>query len=152
MSPAPRPWYQDKARLRAAVNEHGSVAAVAAHFDIPRPTLAHWAARNGIRSGHPKTPGALHYREQVEARGVTYVVLGVGTGLYKIGRTSGEPSARIQTMQTGSPVPLELVMVLDHPRWEDVLHAHYADRRRAGEWFALEPADLAQIAVWRRLG
>lgn len=143
-----RYWYRQKALLSAAVREHGSVAATAEHFDIPRATLAHWATRHGIRSGHPKTPGALTYREPVETRGVTYVVLGVGTGLYKIGRTIGDPASRIQTMQTGSPVPLELVMVLPHVRWEDVLHHHYREQRRQGEWFELGPSDLDDLARW----
>lgn len=146
--PASRPWYHDKARLRAAVSEHGSVSAVARHFDLPRPTLAHWAKQHGIRSGHPKTPGALHHAARVDASGHTYVVVGKGTGLYKIGRTTGDPKARLQTMQTGSPVPLELVIVLDHPRWEDVLHHHYAGKRRQGEWFELDARDLRQIRAW----
>lgn len=143
-----RPWYQDKTRLRAAVAEHGSVSAAATALGTPRATVAHWAARFGVRSGHPKTPGALHHAAKVDAAGSTYVVTGDGTGLYKIGRTSGSVKARLQTMQTGSPISLRLVIVLDHPRWEDVLHHHFRAKRRQGEWFELTPADLRRIRQW----
>jgi hypothetical protein len=142
------PWYQDKARLTAAVAQHGSVQAAAKAFGTPRATVAHWARIHGVRSGHPKTPGAIEYRERQDATGHTYIVGGVGQALIKIGRTTGEPRSRMQTMQTGSPVPLLLLATLPHPRWEDVLHQHYAARRRQGEWFSLPLEELAAVMRW----
>lgn len=142
-----RYWYRQKALLAAAVREHGSVAAVAAYYGIPRATLAHWATRHGIRSGHPKTPGALATTDRPRT-GCTYVIEAVGAQLYKIGRTGGDAHARLQRLRTTSPVALELVLVLDHPLWEDVLHHHYREQRRHGEWFALTVPDLAAIAAW----
>lgn len=142
-----RYWYRQKALLAAAVREHGSVSAVSSALGIPRATLAHWAARHGIRSGHPKTPGALRENDRPRT-GCTYVIEAVGEQLYKIGRTGGDPLARLQRLRTTSPVALELVLVLDHPMWEDVLHHHYREQRRHGEWFALTSTDLADLATW----
>ncbi len=147
----PRPtdphWYRQKVLLQAAVAEHGSVSKVGEHFDIPRATLAHWAARHGVRSGHPKTPGPLK-AEPLPRTGCTYIIEAVGEQLYKIGRTGGDARARLQRLRTGSPVPLELVLVLDHPLWEDVLHHHYRNQRQHGEWFALTRTDIEEIATW----
>lgn len=142
-----RHWYRQKALLQAAVREHGSVAAAAEALDVPRTTVAHWAARFGIRSGHVKTPGALVANDRPRT-GCTYVITAAGQPLYKIGRTGGDANARLASMQTGSPVLLELVCVLPHPAWEDVLHHHYRDKRRHGEWFELDRRDLAHIKRW----
>jgi hypothetical protein len=82
------------------------------------------------------------------SRGLTYIVGGTGQSLCKIGRTAGDPRNRVDHMQTGSPVRLVLIATLPHPRWEDVLHHHYADQRQQGEWFALELDDVAAIMRW----
>ncbi len=52
------------------------------------------------------------------------------------------------TMQTGSPVRLYLLATLPHPRWEDVLHHHFAAQRRSGEWFALDVDQVAAVMRW----
>ena len=142
-----RYWYRQKALLQAAVREHGSVKATAEALGIPRATLAHWASRHGIRSGHVKTPGPLAHQDRPRT-GCTYVIEAVGEQLYKIGRTGGDARARLQRLRTTSPVPLELVLVLDHPLWEDVLHHHYRAQRRHGEWFALDEGDLHTIRAF----
>lgn len=142
-----RHWYRQKPLLQAAVREHGSVAAAAEALGVHRSTVAHWASRYGIRSGHPKTPGAL-LTDQRPKGGCTYIIEAVGERLYKIGRTGGSAEARLQRLRTGSPVPLELVLVLDHPGWEDVLHHHFRDKRRHGEWFALTRCDIDTLRGW----
>lgn len=142
------PWYRDKSRLQAAVDECGSVKAAAERYGTPTATVQHWARTFGIRSNHPKTPAALTAAGDPPASGHTYLVGALGQSLVKIGRTTGEPRARLSAMQTGSPVPLLLLCTLPHPRWEDVLHHHYAERRQQGEWFALELADVAAIMRW----
>lgn len=142
-----RYWYRQKPLLQAAVREHGSVAAVAREFGVHRATLAHWASRFGIRSGHVRTPGALNPAERPKG-GCTYVIEAVGEQLYKVGRTGGDPRARLAQLRNTSPVALELVLVLDHPMWEDVLHHHYREQRRHGEWFALTPIDIDELRGW----
>jgi hypothetical protein len=142
------PWYRDKATLRAAVDRHGSVAAAADAAGTPRATVQHWSKVFGIRSGHPKTPAALAGEQSAPQSGYTYIVGAADQSLVKIGRTGGEPRARMSAMQTGSPVPLVLLATLPHPRWEDVLHHHYAAHRRQGEWFELALDDVAAIMRW----
>lgn len=144
------PWYQDKVRLRDAVDKHGSVQKAAEAYGTPRATVAHWARIHGVRSGHPKTPGALAPpAPRPDKAGATYIVGALGQGVVKIGRTSGDPRDRLANLQTGSPVPLLLIATLPHSRWEDVLHHHYADQRQQqGEWFSLELADVAAIMRW----
>jgi len=142
-----RHWYRQKALLQAAVREHGSVAATADARGIARATIQHWARRHGIKSGHPKT--AVGHSPAAPTRaGCTYVIAATDSVLFKIGRTVGDPNERLATMQTGSPVHLTLVCVLDHHSWEDVLHHHYRDKRRHGEWFELDRKDLADIKRW----
>lgn len=58
-----------------------------------------------------------------------------GAGLHKIG-SSHEPARRLATLQTGSPVVLELVAAWPgDDRGERALHALFSDRRAHGEWF-----------------
>jgi hypothetical protein len=142
------PWYRDKTTLRAEVDKHGSVAAAADANGTPRATVQHWAKVFAIRSGHPKTPAALAGEQSAPVSGYTYIVGAIGQGVVKIGRTGGEPRTRMSTMQTGSPVPLVLLATLPHPRWEDVLHHHYAEQRQQGEWFTLSLDDVAAIMRW----
>jgi hypothetical protein len=142
-----RYWYRHKALLQAAIDEHGSVAAAARHFGVPPTTISHHARRLGVTSSHPRAlPTATEHASK--HGGCTYIIEAVGERLYKIGRTGGDPQARLARLRTMSPTPLDLVMVLDHQRWEDVLHHHFRDKRRHGEWFALTHSDLAELAVW----
>jgi hypothetical protein len=142
-----RAWYHQRALLQAALDEHGTIAAAARAHGMPRTTLASAADRVGITG--PRTPPPAAPPASSEPRvGVTYVIEAVGEGLFKIGRTGGDPRARLQQLRTMSPVPLELVLVLDHIGWEPVLHHHYRDRRRHGEWFALTINDLDELTGW----
>lgn len=73
-------------------------------------------------------------------------VLRAPDGLYKIG-SSRNAAARLVTLQTGSPVPLGLILTIPtkqhlHNALERTLHHRLADKRVRGEWFALSPADV----------
>jgi hypothetical protein len=125
------------------LNEHGTIAALALRHGIPRTTLQSAARRHGI------TGPSIDPTVKVEpTTGCTYIVRAIGEPLYKIGRTGGDPHHRLQRLRTMSPIPLELVLVLDHLSWEDVLHHHYREKRRHGEWFELDAHDLEHIASW----
>jgi hypothetical protein len=50
-------WYRDKAKLAAAIAEHGSLSEVERATGTSRNTLQTWATRYDLRSGHPCTPG-----------------------------------------------------------------------------------------------
>jgi hypothetical protein len=144
-----RTWYLTKPSLQHEVDEHGSVKAAAEHHGVPVSTVQSAARRLGVRSKHPKVPYALTQPANTPPKhGVTYVIEAVGQGLFKIGRTSGEPSARLQQLRNTSPTPLELVLVLGHPLWEVVLHHHYREQRQHGEWFVLTPADLRTLRLF----
>jgi hypothetical protein len=66
-------------------------------------------------------------------------------GAIKIGY-SVNPVARLATMQTGSPVHLELVAVVTGTqRDEKALHAQFAEHRISGEWFEPAPALIAMV-------
>lgn len=65
----------------------------------------------------------------------------------KIG-ISQDVTKRLQTLQTASPYPMKVIKKLAVPypaSAEFRLHRYYADRRRAGEWFALTADDIANI-------
>jgi hypothetical protein len=118
------PWYCDSPDLHAAVEQQR-------RRQSPTPSRRH-----------------PHGNSSSRADGITYVIGAADQSVVKIGRTTGDARARLSAMQTGSPVTLLLLCSLPHPRWEDVLHAHFADMRQQGEWFALELDDVAAIMRW----
>jgi len=67
-------------------------------------------------------------------------------GLVKIG-VSGSPENRLRTLQTMSPVPLRLLLVLQGggAHREAELHEQFAEHRSHGEWFRPAPELLAFI-------
>ena len=77
-------------------------------------------------------------------RGV-YFVLATGTDRVKIGCTSHFPS-RIGDLESGSPLPLELLSFfncLDDPApLELAMHERFAASRLHGEWFRVTPEML----------
>ncbi len=69
----------------------------------------------------------------------TYLVLAEDIGRVKIG-TSRNERVRLSVLQTGSPVPLKLILSLpakDYP--EEALHVSFARFRTHGEWFEFSP-------------
>lgn len=79
--------------------------------------------------------------------GYVYIIHG-GTGLCKIGMTTGDPYKRIAELQTGSPVELKIIAILatDKPQeLEQALHKDFTHRRKQGEWFQLTEADFAKF-------
>jgi Meiotically up-regulated gene 113 len=67
--------------------------------------------------------------------GFTYLIQAGEGGDVKIGSTYQAPERRLRALQTGSPVPLRLVKVLEGAHLEVQLHARYAPFRTRGEWF-----------------
>lgn len=69
-------------------------------------------------------------------RGIIYFIASAETSRVKIGFTTGNPNARLKTLQTGSPTKLTLLAVrsgtMDDEQW---LHREFADERLHGEWF-----------------
>jgi len=82
--------------------------------------------------------------------GYVYLIQGPrkdGKDLFKIGRTIN-PKTRFLNLQTGSPVPLELVTITKtkNPKeLERYLHDHCAEMRVRGEWFALAKRDIRSV-------
>lgn len=68
-------------------------------------------------------------------------------GYYKIGQ-SGNIASRLASLQTASPHPIEVVLVIPHAQpdaLEAQLHHQFASRRAQGEWFILTPGDVAWL-------
>jgi hypothetical protein len=65
-----------------------------------------------------------------------YVIHAAEAARVKIGCTKEDPVKRLKTFQTGCPVALDLVAVLEGG-WqkEQELHRRFADKRMRGEWF-----------------
>lgn len=144
------PWYRDRATLAKQVEHHGSISAAAEANGTPRPTVQHWARILGVESRHAKNPIRIDPtpRANASTSGHTYVVGAAGQRLVKIGRTAGEPRQRIGQLQTGSAVELVLICTLTTQAWEEVLHHHYREQRKHGEWFALTTGDVLRILEW----
>lgn len=81
----------------------------------------------------------------VDRRSV-YFISPVGGGLIKIG-VAGDVAGRLESLQTGSPVLLEVRAVITDggEALELSLHKRFAASRRHGEWFEPTPELLALI-------
>lgn len=77
--------------------------------------------------------------------GFVYVIRPKSGGLSKIG-WSQTPKARLQALAIGSPVPLELVGVIEGPQSDEMQwHLTFRDKHSHGEWFDLTDEDIASI-------
>ncbi|MCY0921148.1 GIY-YIG nuclease family protein [Streptomyces sp. H27-G5] len=75
-----------------------------------------------------------------------YLIGSAGSPLVKIGWT-GNPEQRLRNLQTGSPVPLQLLAVFEGGAIvEAELHRRFADKRRHGEWFDLGPDPVRVVS------
>lgn len=86
-------------------------------------------------------------RPPTSRSGFVYVIGPTDAGPVKIG-ASGNPSIRLRSLQSASPVPLALLAQFateDMFREERRLHAEFADVRMAGEWFERSPGLMALI-------
>ena len=90
------------------------------------------------------------------ATGVTYLIgavardmpiaSGVRYDAVKIGRsTEISVQSRLRSLQTGNPLPLEIVALIEGAEVEARLHAEFSDTRMNGEWFALAHGQIARI-------
>lgn len=79
--------------------------------------------------------------------GYVYLVWAKGTDLYKIG-SSQYPEKRLPGLQTGSPLELEMIAVIersDYEFHERQLHSKWAWYRTQGEWFKFHPTMVTQV-------
>lgn len=65
---------------------------------------------------------------------------------YKIGFTSGDVSKRISALQTGNPIPIQLVGTIPgDQKTETALHVRFSEKRVQGEWFTLDDDDVRNM-------
>jgi hypothetical protein len=84
----------------------------------------------------------VYFIGQVEGR-VTSIKIGVARDIQR----------RRQTLQTANPVPLEILGWIESEndfRLEKEMHKEFDSKRRSGEWFAIEPAEI--LSVLKRAG
>lgn len=76
-----------------------------------------------------------------------YVYVFENAGLRKIG-SSKKPEVRLLAMKTAAPSieAIHHIPSLSYRELEQLLHAHFADKRVAGEWFRLSDEDMNFIA------
>jgi len=67
----------------------------------------------------------------------------------KIGRTSGDPNKRVDTLNSNYPVDsiklLHIIKSGDTAKHEKEFHDYFADKRVKGEWFKLTEEDIEMI-------
>ena len=88
-------------------------------------------------------------------RGIIYVIRQQGAIHYKIGWTTAEdPSARLGSLQTGSPTKLEVVGYFSaaSQATEGAIHRLLSPFRTSGEWFNLTEQQVSDLLdpAWRR--
>lgn len=147
---------------RGSIDDLASVcglteAEINAHMD--ELTEAGYISNNSITDD----PEALYYHRILEARRAeqnrhqstkaatpdSHVYLIRSGNFHKIG-ISQKPPSRFKQIQKTVPYPLDVIGVWPMPKdrastTEAELHATYAHKRRAGEWFELSRADVSQI-------
>ncbi|MFJ8855661.1 GIY-YIG nuclease family protein [Streptomyces sp. NPDC102437] len=80
------------------------------------------------------------------SRARVYLIGSAASTLVKIG-WSDNPERRLRDLQTGSPLPLQLLAVFEGGAVvEAKLHRRFADKRRHGEWFDLGPDPVAVVS------
>lgn len=100
-------------------------------------TIAAWEKRNFLDTTRRSNNGPLGWVYLVKSGDV-----------YKIGMSNGDVKKRIETLQTGSPTPIETVCLLqtnDASGLEAELHEKFKDKRTRGEWFSLTSDDIDYI-------
>ena len=76
-----------------------------------------------------------------------YVIQGKGTSRYKIGFTN-DLRGRLKSLQKGSPVDLEVLLVHHtdaHEELERALHKYFDSERIYGEWFVLTEEAISYL-------
>lgn len=69
-------------------------------------------------------------------RGAVYIFHAMGTDLYKIGWTNGDPLKRMADLQTGCPHKLRFVKAyIGTMKDEKSIHFQFWDTHYYGEWF-----------------
>jgi len=99
-----------------------------------------------IRKWRTILEGSGYMPRQVKA-GCVYLIQ-AENGLYKIGMTIGSAKQRLETLQTGSPVRLELCHTIPASNPIDLerqLHTYFSAKHHHGEWFALSQDDVEYI-------
>ena len=79
--------------------------------------------------------------------GFVYIFYAEEIGVCKIGFTRQVPSKRFESVDAKLPVDVVLHGVyetLDPPKTEKLIHAHFAELRKRGEWFTGKPEDFEQ--------
>lgn len=106
------------------------------------------ATAHFLRSTAARTAAQQRILRTLPQPGTTYFICtSPYDGWVKIGRTTGEPKARLRDLQCGNPRPLSVRASLDIDiEWH--LHQLYAEFRGSGEWFAL-PRELIDF-VWQK--
>lgn len=108
-----------------------------------------------VHDAHPtqEAGGAVKSGRPLRRPAKTYLVVAIGLPFFKVGR-SWRPDGRVRGIQTGCPVPCEIVHVEDGDR-EAELHRLLTRHRAEGEWFratrdsldALRSAGMADAAA-----
>ncbi|MEG4521039.1 MULTISPECIES: GIY-YIG nuclease family protein [unclassified Microcoleus] len=86
--------------------------------------------------------------------GYVYLISAVGTGKFKIGKTSTSVESRIAQLQTGCPIKIRYVyhaFVEDINKAEKDLHLAFKQFRKIGEWFTLQLDDIKECITLMRL-
>lgn len=77
-----------------------------------------------------------------------YLIQAFDTNHFKIGITKRKLSRRLNELQTGNGLKLELVAKFKTKygtKLESRLHKHFDDKRIEGEWFVLEDKDIIEF-------
>lgn len=93
-----------------------------------------------------------HKEESDAYNPVVYFIIGIGTDLVKIGRTTNI-SGRLGTLQTGSPVKLLLVTTIyGNEAEETAIHKLLSKYREHGEWFRMTDEVIEVIETAEKEG
>ena len=90
---------------------------------------------------------------EAEGDGYVYLIRAMGTSHIKIGHTTGSLRSRLHDLQTGNPLPLEVLLCFYSPTPEKIekkLHREFAEYRLRGEWFVLPEKIIEACEIFAR--
>lgn len=85
---------------------------------------------------------------EADTPGALYVIRCEGTRWVKIGRSKNAVQSRLSSMQSGCPLKLELVAIIEAPKHKNAevqMHEKYKHRRGIGEWFEIHESEMPEL-------
>lgn len=136
------------------LEEYGSVSSACIYSRVGRTTHYEWIRddpdyRKACEAvAYTATDVVSKVSYEGDTSGMLYVIKCVGTNWVKIGRSKRGVKNRLSAMQTGCPLPLQVVLIADVGKYKEAerkVHLAFKDQRGIGEWFSVDDDQMIEL-------